>query len=112
MNKGHEHQPKGASVVYWIHRPEHTDITKQGYVGITNKRARERWAEHRRASRKNPDEHCAVVNRAICKYPDLIYEVVLVADTREYVVAKCLPTYVLPCKQVVNMLCRCYYPTR
>jgi hypothetical protein len=84
MNKGHEHQPKGASVVYWIHRPEHTDITKQGYVGITNMRARERWAEHRRASRKNPDVHCAVVNRAICKYPDLIYEVVLVADTREY----------------------------
>jgi len=84
MNKGHKHQPNGASVVYWIHRPEHTDITKQGYVGITNKRARERWAEHKRASRKNPDEHCAVVNRAICKYPDLIYEVVLVADTREY----------------------------
>lgn len=84
MNKGHKHQPNGASVVYWIHRPEHTDITKQGYVGITNKRARERWAEHRRASRKNPDVHCAVVNRAICKYPDLIYEVVLVADTREY----------------------------
>ena len=84
MNKGHEHQPTGASVVYWIHRPEHTDITKQGYVGITNMRARERWAEHRRASRKNPDVHCAVVNRAICKYPDLIYEVVLVADTREY----------------------------
>ena len=47
-------------------------------------RARERWAEHRRASRKNPDVHCAVVNRAICKYSDLIYEVVLVADTREY----------------------------
>jgi len=84
MNKGHEHQPNGASVVYWIHKPEHTDITKQGYVGITNKRARERWAEHRRASRKNPDVHCAVVNRAICKYTDLIYEVVLVADTREY----------------------------
>jgi hypothetical protein len=84
MNKGHEEQPKGASVVYWIHRPEHTDITKQGYVGITHKRARDRWIDHRSASRRAPNIHCAVLNRAIRKYPNLIYEVVLVADTREY----------------------------
>jgi hypothetical protein len=84
MNKGHDQQPKGASVVYWIHRPEHTDITKQGYVGITHKRARDRWIDHRSASRRAPNSHCAVLNRAIRKYPNLIYEVVLVADTREY----------------------------
>ena len=84
MNIGHEHQPKGASVVYWIHRPEHTDIFTQGYVGITNGKARERWAEHRRSSRKNPDVHCVVINHAIRKHRDLIYEVVVVADTREY----------------------------
>ena len=84
MQIGTEHQPKGASVVYWIHKPEHTDITKQGYVGITNGMARERWAEHKRAARTNPDKHCAVVNRAICKHPNLIYEVVVVANTREY----------------------------
>lgn len=84
MNKGHEHQPKGASVVYWIHRPEHTDITKQGYVGITHKRVRDRWIDHQSASRRTPDSHCAMLNRAIRKYPNLIYEVVLVADTREY----------------------------
>ena len=82
--KGTEHQPKGASVVYWIHKPEHTDITKQGYVGITNRPVKERWSSHKLASKKTPDEHCAVVNRAIQKYPNLIYEVVLVADTREY----------------------------
>ena len=84
MNIGHEHQPNGASVVYWIHKPEHTDIFTQGYVGITNGKARERWAEHRRSSRKNPDVHCVVINYAIRKHRDLIYEVVVVADTREY----------------------------
>lgn len=84
MYKGIEHQPKGASVVYWIHKPEHTDITKQGYVGITHKMARDRWIDHKSSSRRNPDANCAVVNRAICKHPDLIYEVVLIADTREY----------------------------
>lgn len=84
MYKGFEQQPDGASVVYWIHRPEHTDIFTEGYVGITNGKARERWAEHRRSSRKNPDVHCVVINHAIRKHPDLIYEVVVVADTREY----------------------------
>jgi hypothetical protein len=84
MYKGTEHQPKGASVVYWIHKPEHTDITKQGYVGITHNLAMNRWRDHQSASKCNPDGQCAVVNRSIRKHPDLIYEVVLVADTREY----------------------------
>ena len=84
MNIGVEHQPKGTSVVYWIHKPEHTDITKQGYVGITHNMVRDRWIDHKSASRRNPDRNCAIVNRAIRKHPNLIYEVVLVADTREY----------------------------
>ena len=84
MQIGIEHQPKGASVVYWIHKPEHTDITKQGYVGITHNMVRDRWIDHKSSSRRNPDANCAVVNRAIRKHPNLIYEVVLVADTREY----------------------------
>jgi hypothetical protein len=84
MQIGTEHQPKGASVVYWIHKPEHTDITSQGYVGITNGMAQNRWVSHQTASRKNPNTHCAILNRAISKYKDLIYEIVLVADSREY----------------------------
>ena len=84
MQIGIEHQPKGASVVYWIHKPEHTDITKQGYVGITQSMAKDRWLNHQSASRRTPDKNCAVLNRAIRKHKDLIYEVVLVADTREY----------------------------
>ena len=84
MQIGIEHQPKGASVVYWIHKPEHTDITKQGYVGITHNMARDRWIAHKSASRRKTDQNCKVVNNAIRKHPNLIYEVVLVADTREY----------------------------
>jgi hypothetical protein len=84
MQKGIEQQPKGASVVYWIHKPEHTDITKQGYVGITHNMARDRWIAHKSASRRKTDQNCKVVNNAIRKHPNLIYEVVLVADTREY----------------------------
>jgi hypothetical protein len=84
MQIGTEHQPNGASVVYWIHKPEHTDITKQGYVGITQSMVRDRWIDHQAASRRSPDTKCAVVNRAIRKHSNLIYEVVLVADTREY----------------------------
>jgi hypothetical protein len=84
MHIGTKHQPKGSSVVYWIHKPEHTDITSQGYVGITNGMARDRWVNHQTASRKNPNVHCAILNHAILKHKDLIYEVVLVADTREY----------------------------
>lgn len=84
MYKGIEHQPKGASVVYWIHKPEHTDITKQGYVGITHNMARDRWIAHKSASRRKTDQNCKVVNNAIRKHPNLIYEIVLVADTREY----------------------------
>lgn len=84
MHKGTEHQPKGASIVYWIHKPEHTDITKQGYVGITNRMACDRWTDHKSASRRKEDGGCEVINRAIRKHNDLVYEVVLVADTREY----------------------------
>ena len=84
MHKGTQHQPKGASVVYWIHKPEHTDITKEGYVGITNGMARDRWIDHKSASRRKENGKCEVINRAIRKHNDLVYEVVLVADAREY----------------------------
>jgi hypothetical protein len=98
MYKGTEHQPKGASVVYWIHKPEHTDITKQGYVGITHNLAMNRWRDHQSASKYNPDVHCAVVNRSIRKHPDLIYEVVLVADTREY--CECIEGLLRPTNRI------------
>ena len=84
MYKNEELQPKGASVVYWIHRPQHTDITKEGYIGISNTRVRNRWIDHKGASRRGIKGKCDVLANAIRKYPDIIYEVILVADTREY----------------------------
>lgn len=32
--------------VYWIHRPEHTDIFSQGYVGFTSKTVKSRFKKH------------------------------------------------------------------
>jgi hypothetical protein len=81
---GYEHQPKGASVVYWIHTEEHTDMYSQGYVGITMYSAKDRWINHRSASRRTADKTCKILNSALRKYDSLIYEVILVADSREY----------------------------
>ena len=72
-------QPQGASVVYWIHRACHTDMFSEGYIGITNRRANRRWSEHKRMT-----SNCNAVNNAIKKYDDVMFDVVLVADTRTY----------------------------
>ena len=81
---GQNHQQLNTSVVYWIHSKKHTDIFSQGYVGITNQPARQRWLDHQSAARIERKGQCDIVNRAIRKHEDLIYEVVLVADSREY----------------------------
>lgn len=81
---GQNHQQLNTSVVYWIHSKKHTDIFNQGYVGITNQPARKRWLDHQSAARIDVKGHCDILNRAIRKHEDLIYEVVLVADSREY----------------------------
>jgi len=36
---------EAVSCVYWVHRPEHTDILRQGYVGISKRFERRIW-EH------------------------------------------------------------------
>ena len=33
--------------VYWVHLPEHTDISTEGYVGITIKTVAKRFAQHK-----------------------------------------------------------------
>lgn len=53
-------------------------------MGITSNMARDRWNDHKSASKKHFQKHCAVLFRAIRKQPDLIYEVVVVANTRSY----------------------------
>lgn len=56
MNKLH--------LVYWIHLPEHADITTQGYVGITSGGVEKRFKKHC-SSAKNAN---FVISHAINKY--------------------------------------------
>lgn len=64
------------SVVYWIHRPCHTDMTTEGYVGIT-KDPVSRWAEHKRKAKTNGK---AKVYKAMKKYADVQFDVILIGD--------------------------------
>lgn len=77
MYKGIEHQPKGSSVVYWIHTARHKDMFTEGYIGITNQKAVQRWKQHL-------DNKKSMVNFINNNGTLLIYEIILVADNREY----------------------------
>lgn len=64
-----------ASIVYWLHNSDHTDMFSQGYIGVSNNTAK-RFEEHKnRPSNKH-------LKNAINKYgwDNLVKEVVLVAD--------------------------------
>lgn len=61
--------------VYWIRLPEHSDILKQGYVGITNN-VKKRWGVHQYSS-----ENMHLKN-AITKYGwvNLVKQIILISD--------------------------------
>jgi hypothetical protein len=85
-------QPQGASVVYWAHRPCHTDMFTQGYIGITQSRANKRWAHHKWVAKKN-NSNCKRFANALNKYDDIVFEIVLSArrDYCEYIESKLRP---------------------
>ena len=64
-----------ASVLYWIHLPEHTDMFTQGYIGITNNFKNRLEAHKNRPSNKH-------LKNAINKYgwDSLVKQIILVAD--------------------------------
>lgn len=64
---------EAVSCVYWVHRPEHTDIFRQGYVGISRRFERRIW-EHLNL---NQNRH---LKNAIKKYgwDSLVKEKVLI----------------------------------
>ena len=64
------------SVVYWIHRPCHTDMTTQGYIGITKDPTR-RWQEHKLSAKTNGK---TTVYKAMKKYADVQFDVILIGD--------------------------------
>jgi len=65
------------SIVYWAHLPQHTDITKEGYVGVSRKNLSKREQQHRRVSVKGNN----VFHKAIRKYrEDIVFDVVVIAS--------------------------------
>lgn len=87
-------QPKGASVVYWIHAPEHKDMLNEGYIGITKNSIYKRWREHSTNILNTDNTH--KVYKPLRQQDTLIFEIVLVAESREYcedVEARLRPTH-------------------
>ncbi len=62
--------------LYWIHRKCHTDITTEGYLGITNN-FRKRMDKHRSLTKQNYQSHLC---RALRKYTDIVMEYICVGD--------------------------------
>ena len=70
--------------LYWIHLPEHTDIFKEGYVGITTRTVKQRYVSHKIAS-KTPSKHHLPIYRAINKYGDNILVSTVVEGPEDYI---------------------------
>lgn len=65
----------GIACVYWIHKPDHTDIYTQGYIGVSTNPDK-RWRQHKTDSKCNRHAN-NYLNNAITKYGDtLVYEVI------------------------------------
>lgn len=48
------------AIVYWIRRPEHSDMLSEGYIGVSSRTLEERVAEHVKVSNENHDKVYAV----------------------------------------------------
>jgi hypothetical protein len=68
--------------VYWIRRPEHTDIFTQGYIGVTTEQPRDRFNKHIRISNSSSKVKKSVVHKAIKSIgvDNLCFDIVLISD--------------------------------
>ena len=66
--------------VYWLHLPEHTDITSQGYIGVSINPKQRLW-EHKNDARKGT-HHNKYLERIINKQ-ELIQSIVFTGDAKE-----------------------------
>jgi hypothetical protein len=71
------------AAVYWIHLPEHTDFTSQGYIGFTSKKVSHRFRQHKNDAYREKCKHFPIY-RAIRKYGELIVVDTLVEGSNEY----------------------------
>ena len=69
--------------VYWIHLAEHTDISKEGYIGFTSKTVDVRLKQHYNAYNRKVYAHLPLY-RALDKYGDKIIITTLVEGSDEY----------------------------
>lgn len=69
------------SSVYWIHLPEHTDITSEGYIGITTRDVECRYSEHLSLANTNSS---TILSNAIRKYRDNLVIKTLLKGSEEY----------------------------
>lgn len=69
--------------LYWIHLPEHTDISSQGYIGITSKTSIVRFKEHIRSAKRTDTKHYTIT-KAIKKYKDQLICKTLVICSLDY----------------------------
>lgn len=71
------------AAVYWIHLPEHNDITNQGYIGFTSKSVEVRTKQHYNSYNRQLYKHLPLY-RALEKYEDQIVVSTLVEGSDEY----------------------------
>lgn len=68
--------------LYWIHLPEHTDITTQGYIGVTKYGVSKRFRQHKSKALNN---NKGVLYSAIRKHLDNTQVTLLVVGDKEYI---------------------------
>ena len=78
----HKHTD-GLCYVYWIHLPEHTDISTQGYVGATKANVKDRWMSHRTWAKQPLVQGNERLYEALNSNNDLVFEVVHISYNYE-----------------------------
>lgn len=69
--------------VYWIRLPSHSDIFKDGYVGMTTKTVNKRFSEHLTKSRSKKTPTKSILSSALVKYNEnVIVETVCECDAK------------------------------
>jgi group I intron endonuclease len=69
--------------VYWIRKPEHNDVTKDGYIGFTSNTVESRLKQHKKDSTREKCKNLPIYN-AMRKYGNLLIVETLVEGSDEY----------------------------
>lgn len=81
MNTDHSRLSKRC-FVYWIHLPSHSDLTSEGYIGITTTTVDKRFKDHTSAAKTTKFNY--PIHNAIKKYGDDLIVTTLIEGSLEY----------------------------